>query len=1248
VKSIKNIVKTKFINLEVRKLSKYILKIVNNENKSARYTNKPLIYKLLIVSFISMLLFVPILRSSDLVLLDSEPILPRASNMAPNAASNPSPSHGSTGASKNPILRVDVYDPDGDPMTVSFYDNGGNLIGVDTNVPSGGTASVQWQDLRGSTTYRFYVITDDGTRSTRSETWTFKTFESRHKVHLYFAYVYIHNDHDADFLIFQDPGEWRIGLAGYDYMYPYWDEPLPGSGTSVAGPQYVLIDRTYVKTENYYHDEKYKFFLFAGECDQGGNIFNPYWLWDYKVIQPVDVPEHGPFNTWIPYVVRDGDVTFFYYLYIEQHAPIAAINISPGSKYYQNQPIQLNPSISDGDQDVLMYEWDFHYDGTFNIESTERNPTYSYPDLGNYQIALRVTDGYVWCFDESTITIISSDVPAINQPNDIIYEFGTTGHSITWNAHNHNPFEYEIRINGGLVESGPWDGSSITLSIDFLPVGIHTIRCKVIDLGLQSAQSAVKVTVKSEAAPIIDQPDNLVIEEDSSGNFITWHPSDYSPYTYEILRDDVVIESGPWDGGDITIEAKHLPIGTYNFKCIVYDVFDNSATDVVTVNSIDTQTPFIDQPDDITYEVGSSGHSITWSPSEKHPVTYIIRRDGEIMYMSSWSGGPITVKIDLLPVGVYEFNCSVYDSSGNMGSTKVIVTVVDTVAPTIDELEDMTYEESSTGNTVTWNPYDANPQSFTIEKNGIEIFSGSWGGGAVSINVDGLPIGVYTYICTVYDVSGNMASDSVDVTVIDPVIPSIDHPEDIEYEESSTGNIIKWTPYDANPQSFTIEKNGMEVVSGSWGGGAVSINVDGLPLGVYTYTCTVYDASGNIAIDSVVVTVLDVNPPESTINLIGTLGNGEWYITDVVVSLSASDSFSGVAKIEYSINGGEWMSYTQPLVVSSEGETTISYRSIDFAGNVEETQIQTLKIDKSAPEIIITPYNEIRTDADPPLIFSWNIQDISEYAVIEIKLNGELVSNDPIKTLSIGNEIGVYILSIYAEDINGFSNQVISRIEIIDDDTEPPELSDLIILDNIFELSISFNGVDDSSIGEILIFIDNELILTYTVSSDDTNFNFNLPNNWIMKPGIHQVSIKAYDADGDRIGDSLFSIIDGTFEISFDEMKMYVLSEIDQLIEEIQESSDDDWRNNNNKASITNKLIALKNMINENNFEDAYDNLLQDIKPLLTGLKTDENEEPWDGGIFNNPWVISEELQEIFRLICNEMLINIIILIENS
>jgi len=63
-------------------------------------------------------------------------------------------------------------------------------------------------------------------------------------------------------------------------------------------------------------------------------------------------------------------------------------------------------------------------------------------------------------------------------------------------------------------------------------------------------------------------------------------------------------------------------------------------------------------------------------------------------------------------------------------------------------------------------------------------------------------------------------------------------------------------------------------------------------------------------------------------------------------------------------------------------------------------------------------------------------------------------------------------------------------------------------------------------------------------------------------------------------------------------------------------------------------------------YAEAYDKLLHDIKPKLTGLKTNEFEEPWGNGVFKNPWVNCEELQEMFKVECNQILSHLTILMN--
>lgn len=95
--------------------------------------------------------------------------------------------------------------------------------------------------------------------------------------------------------------------------------------------------------------------------------------------------------------------------------------------------------------------------------------------------------------------------------------------------------------------------------------------------------------------------------------------------------------------------------------------------------------------------------------------------------------------------------------------------------------------------------------------------------------------------------------------------PIIDEPTDISYEEGMTGNTIEWTLGDQNPGVYEVYmNNSLFVSSTTWSNGTVTVNIDGLTVGVYDFTIYVYDLSGNMVSDTVMVTVIDPTPTNTS------------------------------------------------------------------------------------------------------------------------------------------------------------------------------------------------------------------------------------------------------------------------------------------------------------------------------------------------------------------------------------------------
>ena len=99
-----------------------------------------------------------------------------------------------------------------------------------------------------------------------------------------------------------------------------------------------------------------------------------------------------------------------------------------------------------------------------------------------------------------------------------------------------------------------------------------------------------------------------------------------------------------------------------------------------------------------------------------------------------------------------------------------------------------------------------------------------------------------------------------------------------------------------------------------------------------------------IKIDDIEITnVLDDTPPETTCELDG-VQEGDIFISDVTVTLTATDDSSGVDYTMYKLDGGDYQTYSDPFIVAADGEHTLNYYSVDLAGNIEDEQTCTFTI----------------------------------------------------------------------------------------------------------------------------------------------------------------------------------------------------------------------------------------------------------------------------------------------------------------
>ena len=472
-------------------------------------------------------------------------------------------------------------------------------------------------------------------------------------------------------------------------------------------------------------------------------------------------------------------------------------------------------------------------------------------------------------FDESglsvismvNVTVVDTTKPYVNRPGDIIFEEGVPGRSIDWTPTDLYPSTYEILRNGNPILSNLWDGSPISISLDSLSAGSYNYTLILIDTSGNLEVDTVLVTVLDSAPPVIDSPSNIVYEAGTEGHNITWNPSDAHPDWYWIYRNSTLVDSGAWDGGDITITVNGLVVGVYNFTLVISDDTGNFADDTVYVTCVDTTPPTIESQLDISYAEFSTGNVISWNGSDLYPDTYVLYLNGIIHSSGLWNSSDdiLTISVDNHTLGEYNYTIQLFDEYDQSVVDDVIVTVFDGTPPTVLGPTNIVYDEFSTGNAIEWMPRDLHPVGYVIYKNSILLSSGTWLGQNISVNIDGLSLGTHNFTLVVSDVGNNILSNSVIVYVNDGTPPTISSPQDIFYTVGQTGNQIVWLPSDLHPLQYELFQNSTSVKVGSWNttGETITIEVDELSVGIYNYTLVVSDIGGNWIADTVFVSVID-------------------------------------------------------------------------------------------------------------------------------------------------------------------------------------------------------------------------------------------------------------------------------------------------------------------------------------------------------------------------------------------------------
>lgn len=216
------------------------------------------------------------------------------------------------------------------------------------------------------------------------------------------------------------------------------------------------------------------------------------------------------------------------------------------------------------------------------------------------------------------------------------------------------------------------------------------------------------------------------------------------------------------------------------------------------------------------------------------------------------------------------------------------------------------------------------------------------------------------------------------------------------------------TDFDGNPR----------IADGNWDGAAV------VDMGAFEYQ------------------LFDTTPPVTGHELSGTQGNAGWWVSDVTVTLTATDDLSGVDKTMFRIDGGEWQMYSVPFIVGGDGTHSVGYYSVDIAGNEEAIKSIEVKIDTTLP---VSSVNQIENCCQEiPFVVSATATDaLSGVGSVELYYRSSTNGGNwsEWKLYGVDNE-EPYEWSFTAPDGSGLYEFYSVAVDVAGNVEEAPEIAD--------------------------------------------------------------------------------------------------------------------------------------------------------------------------------------------------------------
>jgi len=685
-------------------------------------------------------------------------------------------------------------------------------------------------------------------------------------------------------------------------------------------------------------------------------------------------------------------------------------------------------------------------DDVTGISSISNNGPSDYP-FGTTTITWTASDNHGNSVSkDQTITIIDSTKPEITAPKALVVEATSVSENVVALG------EPKVSDLVG-VDSVNHDAPSS------FALGETTVIWTATDTSGNTETATQVVSIVDTTAPAITPPESLLVEATSqTGTSVSIGEA--------TAIDTIGVQS-------ITNDAPGVfSLGATTITWSAVDAAGNVATATQTVTISDTTVPTITAPSDITIEAMSSDNN---SVSLSLPIASDTVSDAMIENdaPAEFSLGETTV------------TWTATDAAGNSAAATQKVTIVDTTAPTITALSDITAEATSKSDNVitletpavsdnvgvesitndapekfqvgqtivTWTAKDTSGLSSEIKQkvtivdtskpeikiSDVTVEATSENKNAVNLgNVEAtdlvevtsvtndapsaFSLGVTPVTWTATDAAGNSETITQEITVIDTTSPTITAPSDITMEATSS---------DSNSVSLG-DATTQDAVS------VLAVTNDApskFALGETTVTWTATDSSSNSATTTQKITIVDTTSPVITAP------------TDITMEATSSDSNSVSLGDATAIDAVSLDAVTNDSPDAFPvGETIVTWTATDAAGNSAAATQKVTIVDTTAPTI--TALSDITAEATSK---SDNVITLETPAVSD-NVGVESITNDAPEKFQVGQTIVTWT----AKDSAGNSESISQKIVIVD--TVAPKFAKL------NEITAEATGVDGNKV----------------------------------------------------------------------------------------------------------------------------------------------------------------------------------------